>query len=142
MRFTAFAPRAFILGACILVLAACAGPAAKTYSYDLPPTPGGRLCSNQCHEASDYCRQDCSLEQRRCVGKVQAQALRDYDKYTRGQFTSHEAIELRPRDFERTGACDTVNKSCVDDCEGHYQLCYQGCGGRVDTTTSCQFLCF
>jgi hypothetical protein len=142
MRLAAFAPRCTLLAFGLLVLAACSGPAAKTFTYDLPPTPGGRICANQCVEAKDYCKQDCSLDLRRCVGTIQAQALKDYDQYTRDQFAAHAAIELRPRDFERTGPCDNDFKSCSDDCEGHYQLCYQGCGGAVSTTTSCQFLCF
>jgi len=142
MHSPAFSLRFCVLMIGLLVLAACAGPAERTYSYNPPSTPGGRLCTNQCHEAKGYCTQNCALDQRRCVGKIQAQALQDYDKYTREQFTSHQPIELRPRDFERTGACDSAYHSCTDDCEGHYQMCYEGCGGTVSATTSCQFLCF
>ena len=145
MQLAVFAPRTYLLGFCLLALTACAGggsPATKTYSYDLPPTPGGRLCTNQCVEAADYCRQDCTLDQRRCMGRLQAQALQDYDQYAREQYKAHAPIELRPHDSQRTAPCDAVKKSCAEECEGHYQMCYQGCGGTVNTTTSCQAFCF
>jgi hypothetical protein len=144
MPFRAFSFRTSFGAICLLILTACSGtPVATTgYTYDLPPTAGGRLCTNQCREASDYCHQDCNLDQRRCIGGVQARAMQDYDKYTRDQFAAHEAIELRPRDFERTEPCDEANKSCLDGCEGRYQVCYLGCGGTVNTTTSCQAFCF
>lgn len=137
MRF--YAP---VLLAFLLVLSGCGGEAPKNYSYTLPPTPGGRLCTNQCVDAQNFCHQTCDLDNRKCVSKVQTQALQDYDKYTREQFSSHLAIDLRPRDFERMASCDSQKKSCSDECESHYQVCYQTCGGKVDTSTSCLFLCF
>jgi hypothetical protein len=66
----------------------------------------------------------------------------DYDKYTRDQFMSHQPIEFHPRDFERMSPCDDAMKSCGNDCEDHFKMCYENCGGRVTTTSSCQFLCF
>lgn len=142
MRLAVFARHIGLLAVAILMLAACSDPVAKSYSYTLPSTPGGRLCVNQCTEAKQYCLQNCTLDQRRCIGSVQEQALKDYDKYTREQFAAHAPIELRPRDFERTASCDAANKSCIDDCEGPYQSCYSGCGGTVNATTSCQAFCF
>jgi hypothetical protein len=106
---------------CLLALAGCTNEAAKTYSYTLPSTPGGRLCTNQCVEATEYCHQTCDLHNRQCINDVQTEALRDYDSYTRDQFASHQPIELRPRDFERTAPCDTARKSCMNDCEDHHQ---------------------
>jgi hypothetical protein len=123
-------------------LTACAGAASKNTSYIPPDTPGGRLCTGQCDQARDYCREDCDLHQRQCTGKVQAQALIDYEKYMTEQFMHSDAIELRARDFERMTPCDDDFKSCKDDCEDKYQACYKTCGGKVQTTTTCQFLCF
>ena len=100
------------------------------------------MCADQCRLADDYCDEGCDMKQNACVKKVQAQALQDYDKYTREQFAAHEAIELRPRDFERTASCDDARKSCGDDCKSHYQACYVSCGGKIETTSSCQYLCY
>jgi hypothetical protein len=119
-----------------------AAPATKSYTYTLPDTPGGRQCTNQCREAQDYCHQDCDLTYRDCVGKVQVQALQDYDRYTRDQFANHQAIELQPHNFERTTACDEAKKTCMTACEPPYQSCFQSCGGKVNVTTSCQYMCF
>jgi hypothetical protein len=132
----------FLLIICMLILAACAGPAAKSVSYTPPDTPGGRLCTGQCGQAQDYCREDCDLHQRQCVSKVQTQALLDYEKYMSEQFLHSDSIELRARDFERMSPCDDVFRSCKNDCESQFQGCYENCGGKVDVTTSCQALCF
>lgn len=133
-----------IPGLCgLLACSSTSSPVAqKTYSYDAPSTPGVRMCINQCREAGGYCKQDCDLGYRQCIGGIQKQALADYDKYTREQFAAHQSIDLLPRDFERTAPCDAEKKSCMDSCENHYQSCYQSCGGVVTTTTSCQYLCF
>jgi hypothetical protein len=126
----------------ILVLAGCSGDATKHVSYNPPETPGGRLCTGQCGQARDYCREDCELHQRQCAGKVQSQALIDYEKYMGDQYVHGGAVELRARDFERMTPCTDSFKSCTDDCGEQYQGCYQNCGGSVGVTSSCQFLCF
>lgn len=131
----------FLLLFVILSLAACS-QATKTYSYQPPETPGGRFCTNECSEAQDYCQQACDLTQRQCVERIQAQALQDYDKYTREQFASHQSIDLRPSDFERLEPCTIAKSGCYNSCEIHHQSCYESCGGKVNVTTSCQFLCF
>jgi hypothetical protein len=132
----------FALFIAILALSACAGPEVKTVSYTAPNTPGGRLCTGQCGEARDYCREDCNLDQRRCTTRVQGQALMDYEKYMSEQFLHADAIELRARDFERMTPCNDAFKSCSDTCDDHYQSCYTDCGGKVETSTSCAFFCF
>ena len=125
----------------LLALGGCA-EAVKNVSYTLPPTPGGRMCSHQCVEAQDYCHQACDLHFRQCVTDVQARAISDYDKYTRDQFLNHGVIDLRPSDFERQTPCADERKSCAETCDRHYQTCFGDCGGTVNVTSSCQFLCF
>jgi hypothetical protein len=131
----------------VLLLASLAGldactPAYESVAYTLPPTAGGRQCARQCLEAQDYCHQTCDIEQRTCVMKVQAQAISDYDKYTREQFFSRQPIELSPSDFERQTPCNNGHRECGAACDRPYQTCYQDCGGTVSVTSSCQFLCF
>ena len=142
--FMRFASLVFL--ALLPLLAGCGGetaaPAVKTLSYEPIETPGGRMCAVQCTQAQDYCKQGCDLEYRQCVTDIQKQAIKDYESYTRQQFASHEAIELRPRDFERTSACSEERGKCAQECDGTYQGCYQTCGGKIDIRTSCQFLCF
>jgi hypothetical protein len=124
----------------IFVLSACGGAAPVLTRVTEPDTPGGQLCAVQCRESRDYCLQGCGLEQRECRQKMLAQAIRDYEQYAREQFAARAPLELRPRDFERPGKCDV--SSCHGDCEGPYQTCYKNCGGRIETGTGCQFLCF
>jgi hypothetical protein len=131
----------FLLILVSLGLLACSAGPDKT-SYILPATAGGRMCAHQCSEAQDYCHQTCDLKLRQCATDVQAQAIRDYDNYTRQQFFSHQPIELTPSDFEHEAPCEALHKSCDEDCERPYRRCYQDCGGTVDVTNSCQFLCF
>jgi len=124
-------------------LAACATPpAAESYVFIPPDSPGGRLCLSQCTEAESFCSEGCDIAQRQCVTGVEQQAITDYDRYTRMQFASGEPIELRPRDFERTVPCDDARHSCDESCDKHYRSCYETCGGKVDVISSCQFLCF
>jgi len=124
-----------------LALAGC-GSASRTYSYTPPPTPGGRLCSNQCQEARGYCQQTCDLRDRSCVDDAQAAALRDYDRYVQKQFADHQPFDLLPRDFENDTPCTSNKKSCYNKCEDQYSVCFQNCGGKVSLTSSCLFLCF
>ena len=127
----------------LFLAAACAeGEAVKTASYTPPANPGGRLCIAQCGTAREYCRQDCDFEVRDCIGQAQSRALQDYDRYTRDQFAARQPVELRPRDFERTGECEDMKKRCANKCENPYQTCYKNCGGKIDIQSSCQFLCF
>ncbi|HEU0117787.1 MAG TPA: hypothetical protein VFR09_04065 [Alphaproteobacteria bacterium] len=125
----------------LAAIVSCA-PAQKQYEYNAPTTPGGRMCSGQCSEAQAFCQQSCDIEERQCALDIQSQALKDYDHYTRDQFISHQPIELHPRDFERLTPCTDSKSSCMESCQNTFQSCYSGCGGKVDTQTSCQFLCF
>lgn len=130
-------PSVFVVFLC---LAACSGPVSTTSRLEPPGTPGGRLCTNQCREARDFCRQDCDFDQRRCTNAMQAQAIRDYEAYAREQLKAHAPLELQPRDFERPETCKM--DSCNSRCERTHQSCYESCGGKVVITSSCRFFCF
>jgi hypothetical protein len=71
---------------------------------------------------------------------MQAQAIKDYELYTRQQWLTHEPLDLRLRDFERPDKCGV--ESCQKTCENKHEACYRNCGGSVETTSSCAFLCF
>lgn len=129
----------FTLLAC-LTLAACGRSVATAPKYELPGTPGGRLCVNQCREARDFCREKCSLDERQCTTAMQEQAIRDYEAYAQEQYRERVPVYLRPSDFERPEKCAT--SSCLDDCEHPYQSCFKNCGGKIISTTSCRYFCF
>lgn len=133
--------RLLVLIALALTLAGCE-ETPLGYTFTPPPTPGGRMCANQCRLAHDYCIEACDLKHRTCVANVQARALQDYDKYTREQFNTNQPMDLFLSDFERMHPCDDVRDSCNRDCENGYRICYGSCGGTVSFTGSCQFLCF
>src|SRR5262249_7239253 len=103
--------------AAFLMLSACTNSAVETSTFAPPDTPGGRLCTMQCQNAADYCRQSCDLEQRQCVGKIQAQALVDYNAYAREQLLARQEVEFRPSDFERPGSCNEDRQRCSDGCQ-------------------------
>jgi hypothetical protein len=134
MRFLA-------LLAVLAFLSGCGSPD-KTTSYTPPANPGGRLCTNQCSQARQFCSESCDLTRKSCIGKTQSQALTDYNKYAREQNSRHEAVEFNLSDFERFDSCNKTHESCYDACDKTYGSCYQNCGGKVSTTSSCQFLCF
>ena len=127
----------------LLTLAACGDTQAyQGVAYTPPPTPGGRMCIDQCAKSKDYCEQTCDLDNRACYNDVQASAQRDYDNYTRQRFASHASIDMLPSDFEHPDACLEAKKKCLGDCARPHDACYRNCGGAVTVTTSCQFLCF
>ena len=130
------------LSASLFLLSGCGAAQEHGVTFSAPMTPGGRACVYQCQEAKDYCQSGCDLHQRACVGKVQTQAMIDYDTYVRQQITQHQPTDLHARDFERSGACDDAKKTCTGNCENNYRSCFEECGGVVEQTTSCQFLCF
>lgn len=129
----------FALALCLLT-PACGKSVPTAPKFELPGNPGGRMCINQCRVAKDYCRENCALEQRRCMTDVQTQAMKDYDYYAQEQFQMHLPLDLRPSDFEKPEKCKP--DSCYDSCESPYRSCFETCGGKIVATTSCQFFCF
>lgn len=120
-------------------LAGCEATIHET-RFTPPDQPAGRMCLRQCQEARDYCRQGCALTERRCVTRMQSQAIRDYEQYARETYMAGGELDLRPSDFERPQKC--AQSECSKDCDAAYRSCYAECGGQVDVTTSCQFMCF
>jgi len=123
----------------LLFLSGC-GSALVTARLDQPRTPGGRMCTGQCGEARRYCQDQCNITARSCQNQMQAQAIHDYDAYAREQYESHQPMELFPRDFERPEKCKPV--ICLDACENEYRTCFERCGGKVVTESSCTAFCF
>jgi hypothetical protein len=134
------------LFACFILALALAGCESKpeNYSYAAPPAPGGRMCVNQCRLAHDYGLEACDLAYRHCVADVQAQALKDYEKYTREQFDANEPMDLYLSDFERMTPCTGAYDRCNGGYESGYRMCYANCGGTVTDHSPClfSFLCF
>ncbi|MDD2325696.1 MAG: hypothetical protein PHW63_06825 [Alphaproteobacteria bacterium] len=129
--------------ACLVLLAACSGAggdATLKTRYELPETPGGRLCLVQCRSAQAHCSDACRLDERACVTEGQSQAIKDYEAYVRDQFRTRAEVDLRPSDFERTENCE--DKSCHRSCQKKYDSCFVGCGGKIEKESSCQFFCF
>lgn len=138
MRFLSFLGLILILG-----LGACgksAGPDTSLTRYELPQKPGPRLCAFQCLNAFERCGDTCNLEERGCYNDTQAQAIRDYEAYAREQFMARSPTDLRPRDFERTTQC--IATSCRKNCKKTYDKCFTECGGKIETPSVCQFMCF
>jgi hypothetical protein len=123
----------------VVLLTGCEATIHDT-KYTPPDQPAGRMCLRQCQEARDYCQQGCGLTERRCVNRMQTQAIRDYEQYARETFLAGGELDLRPSDFERPQKC--AQSECTKDCDAAYRSCYAECGGTVKLETSCQFMCF
>lgn len=123
-RFFLLIPLILLLSACLATSGGHAPP-----RYEQPAKPGGRLCVFQCGSARDHCDDTCGLKERGCINQMQAQAIKDYEDYTREQFKAHAPVELRPRDFERREQCTAV--SCRSSCESLYDRCFENCGGKI-----------
>lgn len=124
-------------------LSACdSTPAHKSISYVRPATPGGRMCIDQCGKSRSYCQDSCNLDNRACYNDVQATAQKEYDAYARARFAKHVSVDMMPSDFERPEKCESAKQKCLSECDEPYKDCYSDCGGQVNVTTSCQFMCF
>ncbi|MDD3287770.1 MAG: hypothetical protein PHX43_02020 [Alphaproteobacteria bacterium] len=128
----------FFIG--FIALAACSRHAIDSVRYVPINNPEGRLCVSQCKESKAFCESGCNLTRRTCVSEMQAQAIKDYEQYAHEQLVTRQVLDLRPRDFERFDRCDP--KSCNGDCEHEYQSCYELCGGVVEKSSTCTFMCF
>lgn len=122
----------FLSLALILLLAGCGGGSDSTTHFILPAKAGGRLCAFQCRNAFDHCTDSCNIYERSCYNDTQAQAIKDYEAYARDQFIARAPVELRPRDFERSGQCES--KSCRKNCRQEYDSCFTSCGGTIKTS--------
>lgn len=128
--------------ALILLLSGCGGgkgDQGPTSRYILPEKAGGRMCAFQCRNAFEHCADTCNLSERSCYNDTQAQAIKDYEAYAREQFMTRAPVDLRPRDFERAGQCEAI--SCRQECKTTYDSCFLACGGKVETSTPCTFMC-
>ncbi len=123
-----------------LFLSACGKSVPTAPRYELPATPGGRMCVHQCNEARDRCREKCGLDQRGCTAAMQTQAMKDYEAYAQEQIKMRMPLDLRPSDFERPEKCKPT--VCNEECEKPYQSCYEKCGGKIVATQSCKYFCF
>ena len=124
-----------------LCLSAC-GTSEATTTYVPPAGEGGRMCTNQCRLAQDYCNEACDTSYRACITSAQRQALTDYDKYSHEQLAAKLPLDLEYSDFVRVGPCNVTQKSCYNACESNFGMCYTNCGGKKEVTPACQFLCF
>ena len=127
-------PMRLFLFMVILVAGCSAGGSFVPPAYTLTPpaNPGGRMCTLQCAQAREYCRESCGYTHRQCVTDVQAAGMRYYAEYAKEQFATNQSIELRPRDFEQATGCDNAQTACTEDCESVYRLCFGNCGGTVE----------
>ncbi len=105
-------------------------PALSVIKYVEPGTPGGRLCTAQCKKAHNYCKDACYYKERMCTYDMQAQAIKDYEKYVQEQFKERMTVDLRPRDFERMDQC--AQPTCLTLCQRNYDRCFTKCSGKIE----------
>ena len=124
----------------MLVMAGC-GPIYETvYSYQPPRSAEGRMCTSQCHQINQYCKQNCELREQTCQGNAQQEANRQYDSYVRERRRAHLEIKKSPSDFYSSYGCSS-SSSCSSACDSNYRMCYTNCGGTITSHQECTMFC-
>lgn len=130
-----------LLGALGALLLVACGPIYETQYDFLPPTSAeGRLCTSQCNNISDLCRQNCDLKDDRCIAEARERGAYEYERYVRDRQSQKLPIEKKLEDFTYTGGCYQAS-SCKAECDTSYRQCFTGCGGTVNSRTVCTAFC-
>ena len=116
-----------------LVAVAC-GPIYSTeYNYRPPADDQGRACIAQCNAGKTTCRSNADL-------KAENERLRCE------QDASSEYRRCQNRAVNDAARAECVERSCNFEadtgiCEGDYRICFQSCGGVVESRQVCTFNC-
>ncbi|MFN4262620.1 MAG: hypothetical protein ACK4IT_03100 [Thioalkalivibrionaceae bacterium] len=118
-----------------LMLAGC-GPIYSTeYRYTPPAGEQARFCVAQCMNTRELCR--ISAEQRAALraAECRSEADRTYAQCLASAGTDEARSRCRPR----TASCSSSVQS--ERCDADYRVCYQTCGGKVESQQVCTFNC-
>lgn len=128
-----------MLGAALIV-SGCSPIYQTVYDYTPPPTTQGLLCSSQCNEISNLCRQNCRLREDRCEAQARERGAYDYERYVHNQEADNLPIEKSISDFTHYYGCSSA-RSCQEDCVTPYNQCFTTCGGLVSSRQICTAFC-
>ena len=103
--------------ALVIVLAGCSTVFTHTV-YHQPASPEGRVCTSQCYNAQQQCRNQMEAQNRECQTQ---------HRYARESF--QRCKEAKGKDCREPPPCSYPN---YYRCEGDYKACFGACGGRME----------
>ncbi|MGD9887655.1 MAG: CagY family CD-EC repeat-containing protein [Halothiobacillaceae bacterium] len=119
-----------------LTLSGC-GPVYSTqYRYTPPLDANGKMCVNQCVNNRDMCRM---MEETRAM-QEQAQC-QQYAAMRYSMCLSNAKTEQERRNCERMNRGYCSRTAYTEHCEESFRLCFQNCGGKIDSFQVCDFGC-
>lgn len=125
-----------IIFACTLCLCAC-GPIYKTeYTYQPPKSNSGRMCAALCIQSKTNCQLMCSMQEGSCHSRAHERAIMEYEIYKTQQTAAGKGIDRSVDSFYDDWSC---NKEC--NCDESFNMCYQTCGGTVNSYQVCTAFC-
>ncbi|MEI6557994.1 MAG: hypothetical protein WCO00_06275 [Rhodospirillaceae bacterium] len=124
----------------MLVVAGC-GPIYETvYSYQPPRSPQGQMCAGQCQQISQYCKQNCRLQEDSCKSNSHREASHEFDRYVRERQRNHQEIKKQVSDFDHSYSCSS-SSNCEASCGSDFRMCFTNCGGVVTSRQECTMFC-
>lgn len=119
-----------------LTLAAC-GPVYETeYRYTPPGDVEGRACVAHCEAGKAQCRVTADLRAENRQLRCEREAAQDFERCLTTQGADPEKSKCHRR-YCSEGDAGGDRAQCADD----YRVCFQGCGGVVDSSQVCTFNC-
>ena len=116
-----------------LALAAC-GPFYSTeYRYQPPADDRGRACVAQCEASKTQCRVNADLRAENRELKCEAQARDDYERClfnAKGEGGKNSCARRSCSESADTRTCET-----------DHRVCFEACGGVVQSQQVCTFNC-
>lgn len=128
--------RAILLVVAGLLLASC-GPMYETqYRYSPPADSEGRACVAHCDVGKTQCRINADLRAENRQLRCEREAAQDFERCLTTQGADPEKSKCHRRLCSESSA-SSDRSACEDD----HRVCFQGCGGVIDSTQVCTFNC-
>lgn len=128
--------RTLLLSFATLLLSAC-GPIYETqYRYTPPGDAEGRACIAQCDVGKTQCRINADLRAENRQLRCEREAARDFERCLTTQGADPEKSQCHRRLCSENSASEDHAQ-----CDADHRVCFQGCGGVVDSTRVCTFNC-
>ena len=118
------------------LLAASCGPIYETeYRYTPPAASEAQSCVSQCEVGKRQCRSSAELKTENRQLRCEKDAANDYELcFTR-------AGNDQDRNRCQRKSCSSNTHEDQQLCEDDHRVCFQGCGGVVETQRVCTFNC-
>ncbi len=120
-----------------MVLTSCGPIYRTTYSYQPPKSSSGKMCVAQCFQNKTYCQQMCSMRDQNCRMQERSNAYYEYQAYRDKRVAEGKKVKQNVSDFDHSYS--ECGRPCG--CTPDFNMCYQNCGGQVQTYRVCTAFC-